>query len=97
MLSEQFQWLLGRERGRCRILASEKTAIRDPMRLPVADLLEDGPQPYQLVFDEERHDVSQLHGFFLTIGESRHALSLHQGFALVGHMTQHTRRVADQR
>src|ERR1700722_7427985 len=57
LLTNQFQQLLGSERRRRGILASEKTAVYNGMWFPVADLLKGGSESHQLILDKERHDV----------------------------------------
>ena len=44
--------------------------------LPVGSLLIAPPEPLQLVLDKERHDVGELNGFLLGVGETRDALAL---------------------
>ena len=85
LLPDQFQQCLSCSSGRCRILASEKTFINDRKTLPIGGFLVDASQSLQLILDEERHDMGQMHFFLFAVGETGHALSLHDGLALVGH------------
>jgi len=49
-------------------------------------LFKDGAEPFQLIFNEEGHDMSEVHHFFLAIGKASYAFSLYQWLAMVGHM-----------
>jgi hypothetical protein len=61
----------------------DETAINDGERLPISKLLKGGAQPQQLVFNQKRHHMCQLHFLFLSIGEAGNTLSLHQWRAIV--------------
>src|ERR1700744_1890552 len=93
---EQVNEVLCRKGGGSRILASDDPAIHNRKWLPVGDLLEDRPQPQQLVLDQEGHNVGQLNFCLLAIREPSHMFAFHKRNALVGHMTKDTRGMAHQ-
>ena len=94
---EQLDKVLSCERRGRRILSGKKAAIHDRKRLPIGALLEDGSEAHQLILDKKRDDMSEVHLFLFTIGKTRNAFSFHQRRTLVGHVTKHAGRMADQR
>jgi hypothetical protein len=64
--------------------------------LPVGEFLKDGSQPHQLVLDEKRDNVGEVHLFLLAISKTGHVFTPHKRRALVGHVTKYAGRVADQ-
>ena len=57
--------------GRRGVLPGDQAAVHDRQALPIVGLLVPAAEPLELVLDQERHDVGQLDGFLLGIGESR--------------------------
>src|SRR5262245_35150713 len=89
---------LGGRAGRGRVLAGNQQPVDDKVDFPVLDLGEDGAESEQLVFDQERNDLSKADIRLLTVGEPRHVLSLDQRFAGGGlDVAQHAGGMADQR
>src|SRR5208283_638347 len=72
------------------------TAVSDGKRLPVRLLLEYGPEPQQFIFDQERHNLRELHPLFLAVRETGDMFSFHQRSALVSNVAKHPGRMAHQ-
>jgi len=78
------------------LLASNETAVRDGKRLPVRHLLVYGAEPQQFIFDQERHNLRELHLLFLAVRETGDVFSFHQRSALVDNVAKHPGRMAHQ-
>ena len=72
-------------------------AVNNVKGLPVWHFLEVGAEPFQLIFNEEWHNLGELDLCFLLIGKSGYTLSLYQRLALVCDMTENTWSVANER
>ena len=75
---QEFQERSAPRPGRRRILAGDKPAVADDEWLPVLHLFEEPAQALQLVLHQERHDLGEVDGLLLAIGEARHPLALHE-------------------
>ena len=62
------------------------------MRLPVFFLFKDGAQAQQFIFDEEGHDIGEMHFFLLTVREAGDVLTLHKRLAVVVYVAEYAGR-----
>src|SRR4030095_5659373 len=72
-------------------------AIDNGETLPVRNLFKAPAQPLELILDQERHDIGEMHSLFFSVCKSRHAFSLHDRLALELGMMQYPRSVTDRR
>src|SRR6516162_3936277 len=92
---EQLHKRLGRRGRRGRILSSNETAIDYSMALPILCFFVQAADPFQLIFNQEWHDLRQMNCFLFTIGETGHALALDQRSAVVHYTMEDGGRMAD--
>src|ERR1700691_4670152 len=81
---------------RCGILSGNETTIDDRKALPIGGFLIEAAHSLQLILDQERHYVGEVNRCLFTVGETRHALTLHERGALIGHPMEYSRGMADR-
>lgn len=95
--AEHLQQFLGDGSGAGRILTSDQLPVRHHVNLPVGHFRIAPAETLELVFDQERHHVSEANRSLFIVGEAGYVTILDQRFAVLGnHVTQYARCMADK-
>src|SRR5690606_18453969 len=95
--SQQFAQGVGSGLGAGRVLTSDQAPVDDSERLPVAGFLIACAKCLELVFDKERHHVSQFYSGFFAVGETSHPATFRQRLTIRSlDVAQYSRRMADE-
>src|SRR5580698_2702981 len=92
---EQVNQRLGRGSGRSRILGGHHSTVDSREGRPVGCLFVDAADSLQLVFNQERHHVSQIDRGLFAVGKAGYTFAFDEGLALVHYAMEDSRRMTD--